>query len=206
MFKKIILVGLCGLSNMIYADPMKSLDEFLQNKQITGDFTQTVYGNKKNRVSQGTMQILRPNKFRWEYVKDGQLIVSDSKNIYIYDKPLKQVTIKKLNNSLGKSPALLLAGGTDVKKNYTITSDRTESEGLEWVNLAPKNISDNNGFKSVSIGFAKKTQLLSQMKFIDSFDNKSTINFTNIKVGGKVPESTFIFTPPKGIDVIKSDN
>jgi outer membrane lipoprotein carrier protein len=205
MLKKIILIGTCVLVGTANADAIKSLDSFLQNKQISGDFTQTVYGNKKNRVSVGTMQILRPNKFRWEYVEDGQLIISDSKNIYVYDKPLKQVTVKKLGSSLGKSPALLLAGGVDVRKNYTVASG-TQSADLEWVNLIPKSASDNNGFKSVAMGFAKNTKLLSQMQFTDSFDNKSQITFTNVKVGIKIPESNFTFTPPAGVDVVKSDN
>jgi chaperone LolA len=205
MFKKIVLIGMCVLSGMANADAVKALDSFLQNTSIAADFTQTVYGNKKNRVSQGTMQIERPNKFRWEYVQDGQLIVSDSKNMYIYDKPLQQVTQKKLNNSLGKSPALLLAGGNDIKKYYTIVA-QPESAGIEWVSLTPKNVNDNNGFKSVMMGFNKATQLLSQMKFTDSFDNKSAISFTNVKTGVKVPASTFTFTPPKGVDVIQSDN
>ncbi|MCC2644809.1 MAG: lolA [Burkholderiales bacterium] len=206
MFKKIIFLSMSISGSIVYADAIKSLDMFLQNKQITGDFTQTVYGNKKNRVSLGSMQILRPNKFRWEY-KDGQLIISNSKDIYIYDKELKQVTIKKLNSSLGKSPALLLAGGTNIKKSYTISSG-AKSDGLEWVNLNPKTISDNNGFKSVSMGFAKNTGLLSQMKFIDSFDNKSAISFTNVKVGkeAKTSADDFKFKPPIGVDIINSDN
>ncbi|MCC2625061.1 MAG: lolA [Burkholderiales bacterium] len=203
--KKIILIGAWMLAANLYADAIKSLDSFLQNKQISSDFTQTVYGNKKNRVSVGTMQISRPNKFRWEYVKDGQLIVSDSKNIYIYDKPLKQVTVKKLGSSIGKSPALLLAGGVDVRKNYKISAGNVSND-LEWVNLTPKSTSDNNGFKSVAMGFAKNSKLLSQMQFTDSFDNKSQITFTNVKVGVKLPDSNFTFTPPAGVDVVKSDN
>lgn len=205
MIKKIMVISICILSGFANADGIKALDNFLQNTSIAADFTQTVYGNKKDRISQGTMQIERPNKFRWEYVKDGQLIVSDSKNMYIYDKPLQQVTAKKLNNSLGKSPALLLAGGNDIKKYYTITAS-PDSQGLEWVSLTPKNVNDNNGFKSVTMGFNKTTQTLSQMKFTDSFDNKSAISFTNVKTGVKVPASTFTFTPPKGVDVIQSDN
>jgi outer membrane lipoprotein carrier protein len=125
--------------------------------------------------------------------------------MYIYDKPLQQVTEKKLNNSLGLSPALLLAGGTDVKKYYTIKVS-PESGNLEWVNLQPKNINDNNGFKTIDIGFNKTSHLLSQMKFIDSFDNKSEISFTNLRTDIKAPASTFTFVPPKGVDIIKSDN
>lgn len=206
MFKKIIIISMYVLSSLSHADAMKALDNFLQNTSIAADFTQTVYGSKKDRISQGTMQIERPNKFRWEYVQDGQLIISDNRNIYIYDKPLQQVTQKKLNDSLGKSPALLLAGGTDIKKYYTIALLPDNNDGLEWVSLKPRNINDNNGFKTIAIGFNKTTQLLSQMKFTDSFDNKSSINFTNVKTGIKVPASTFVFIPPKGADVIKSDN
>ena len=92
-----------------FADGVAALNGFLQNQMTSANFTQTVFGNKKNRVSTGLLEISRPNKFRWEYVEDGQLIVSDGKTIYIYDKPLAQVTEKKLDSSIGKSPALLLA-------------------------------------------------------------------------------------------------
>lgn len=203
--KKILITTCSLLSIWAYADSLKALDAFMQNTSMAANFTQTVYGNKKNKVSQGLMQIERPNRFRWEYIQDGQLIVSNGKDIYIYDKPLQQVTQKNLNSSLGKSPALLLAGGNDIKKYYTINA-QPESGGLEWVSLVPKSVKDNNGFKSVTMGFNKNTQLLSQMNFTDNFDNKSNISFSNVKVGAKVPASTFIFTPPTGVDVIKADN
>ncbi len=204
MFKKIVLISLCLIAKLTYADGVQALDKFLQNKTISADFTQTVYGNKKNKVSQGNMQIERPNKFRWHYVQDGQLIISDSKNIYIYDQPLQQVTQRKLTSSLGKSPALLLAGGTDIKKYYDIVPE-ADSSNLQWVKLTPKNANENNGFKTVEMAFAKDTQMLSQMKFTDSFDNKSMISFANVKVGLKFPAATFSFTPPAGVDVIKSE-
>jgi outer membrane lipoprotein-sorting protein len=66
MLKIIISMVLCVVSSIVHADVLKNLDSFLQNASITANFTQTVYGNKKNRISQGTMQIDRPNKFRWE--------------------------------------------------------------------------------------------------------------------------------------------
>ena len=196
----LILIGV----TLVYADGLKALDSFLQNKNgtLSANFSQTVFGNKKNRTTNGVMEISRPNKFRWEYVDDGQLIVSDSKIIYIYDKPLQQVTEKKLTAALGKSPALLLAGGSNIKDNYVATN-LMESGGLEWVNLTPKSSIDNNGFKSVQIGFEHNN--LAQMKFIDSFNNKSTITFTNVKTGISIPLSDFTFTPKAGVDVIKSD-
>lgn len=187
-----------------HASGVQALDNFLQNQNSTlsASFSQTVFGNKKNRITSGVMEIARPNKFRWEYVTDGQLIVSDGKMIYIYDKPLKQVTEKKLSKSLGKSPALLLAGGGSIKQDY-IVSDLPSSNGIEWVKLVPKNSGDNNGFKQVQIGFDHNN--LAQMKFIDNFDNKSSITFTNVQTGVNIPMSDFTFTPPNGVDVILSD-
>ena len=203
-----LLVGLLiSASGFCFADGVKALDSFLQNKNstISANFTQTVFGVKKNKVSVGVMEISRPNKFRWEYTEDGQLIVSDSKTISIYDKPLQQVTQRKLGSSLGKSPAALLAGGSDIKMAYNV-QNLPESGGVEWVSLTPKNAADNNGFKAVQMGFNAKDQTLAQMKFTDSFDNKSSISFTNVKTGVTIPESDFKFTPGPGVDVIKADN
>jgi NAD+ synthase (glutamine-hydrolysing)/outer membrane lipoprotein carrier protein len=190
-----------------YADGIAALNAFLQNKNSTlsANFSQTVFGSKKNKTSNGVMEISRPNKFRWQYNEEGQIIISDGEKIYIYDKPLQQVTEKKLDNSLGKSPALLLAGGSEIKKYYTVTA-QPDSEGLEWISLMPKTVEDNNGFKVVQIGFTKTTQKLAQMKFIDSFNNKSIISFSQVKTGIRVPDSTFKFIPAKGVDIIQADS
>ncbi len=201
--RKLWILLLIGFS---YADGMKALDIFLQNKNstISANFTQTVYGRKKNKVSTGSMEISRPNKFKWQYNEEDQLIVSDGKVIYIYDKPLAQVTLKKLDASLGKTPALLLAGGSDIKKYYNISESKS-NDGLEWVILVPKNSDENNGFKSVLMGFNKTNQNLTQMQFVDSFDNKSLISFTNVQLGVKFPDNEFKFVAPKGTDIVNSD-
>ncbi|MCX8514522.1 MAG: outer rane lipoprotein carrier protein LolA [Pseudomonadota bacterium] len=204
MLKKYSILILVLSCNFAVADGIKSLDYFLQNKDTTvnANFTQTVVGLKKNRISSGVMEIKRPNKFRWEYTAEGQIIISDGKTIYIYDKPLAQVTERKLSKALGKSPALLLAGGTDIKKNYNVTN-LPNNGGLEWVNLAPKIAADNNGFKSVQIGFKNNT--LAQMNFVDSFDTKTVITFTNVKMGQSLNETDFTFTPKAGIDIVNAD-
>ena len=54
-----------------------------QAKTMKADFSQTVISGKKSRTTTGTMEIARPNKFRWEYTQDQQLIVSDAQK-YIF--------------------------------------------------------------------------------------------------------------------------
>ncbi len=206
MMYKVFCCLLIGTFGVAFGDGIKALNSFLQtkNNSISADFTQTVVGNKKVKVTTGTMEIERPNKFRWYYVKEEQTILGDGINIYIYDKPLQQVTQNKLGGFLGKSPALILAGGSDIKKYYTVTAN-PESDNLEWITLTPKNSDENNGFKSVQIGFDKISHLLARMKFVYTFDNKSTIDFNNVRVGIKYPKNEFNFIVPKNVDVIKAD-
>jgi outer membrane lipoprotein carrier protein len=205
MKKNYLILTLLLSFNLAVADGVKALDYFLQNKSTTinANFTQTVFGMKKNRISSGVIEIKRPNKFRWEYTAGGQILISDGKTIYIYDKPLAQVTERKLSKALGKSPALLLAGGNDIKQDYIVTN-LPDSNGLEWVNLTPKIASDNNGFKSVQIGFKNNT--LAQMNFVDSFDTKTVITFSNVKMGQSLNEADFNFKPTAGIDIVNADN
>ena len=85
---KKILICLALISGVVYAAPSDDLENYLSQAQtIKADFTQTVISGKTKRVTQGTMEISRPNKFRWNYIKDQQLIISNAKNIYIYDQP-----------------------------------------------------------------------------------------------------------------------
>lgn len=204
----IFIFGVMFFNKIAYADGISSLNNFLQNKTgtLSADFTQTIYGNKRNQVSHGNMKIARPNKFLWQYLENQQLIVSDGKLINIYDKPLQQVTQKQLKDSLGKSPALLLAGGSNIT-SYYLTRNLPDESNLEWVLLTPKNINDNNGFQSVSMGFTKMApHILSKMIFVDSFGNKSMIVFTNLKTGIDIPSNTFKFIPPKDVDVVSALN
>lgn len=185
-----------------YAD-QAALDNFLANaKTMKADFTQTIVTGKKTRTSHGTMEIMRPNKFRWEYTEDKQLIVSDSSKIYIYDQPLQQVTVKPLGSSIDKSPAAVLAGANNIKTIYKIGDMPSAKDGLSWTRIEPKQANDNNGFQVVMMGFDKNGKL-SSMQFIDNFGNKSTLVFSNLQTGIAIPASDFKFKAPAGVDVVE---
>ncbi|RTL03146.1 MAG: outer membrane lipoprotein carrier protein LolA [Proteobacteria bacterium] len=202
MRKLILMIVSCGVLSLAHADD-NALNNFLANaKTIKADFTQTVVTGKKSRVTTGTMEIQRPNKFRWEYIKDQQLIVSDSKNIYIYDKPLQQVTVKSLGQSIDKSPAALLAGANNIKSLYNISDYKSGGDNLQWVKVEPKSSADNNGFQTVLMGFGSDGKIAA-MQFVDTFGNKTSLKFSNVQTAVTIPASDFQFTPPKGVDVLQ---
>ena len=75
-------------------------------------------------VLAGTMQFSRPGKFRWEYDKPyEQLIVGDGGKLWIYDRDLNQVIVRKLDLALGYSHPILM----DIPEGIKITvTDQTK--------------------------------------------------------------------------------
>jgi outer membrane lipoprotein carrier protein len=188
---------------MIYADGITQFHQFLKRNNIRANFTQTVIGIKKNLVSNGILEISRPNKFKWNYISEGQVIISDGRTIYIYDQPLQQVTEKKFTATIGKSPAVLLAGDSNINTLYNITN-LPNNNGISWVKLTPKKSNDNNGFKDIKIGL--QNSLITSIIFIDNFDHKTKIELTNIKTGIIFPRNNFRFTIESNIEIVKDNN
>ena len=153
---------------------------------------------KKLQESTGTMQFARPGKFRWEYEKPyQQTIVGDGTRVWIYDKDLNQVTVRKVDVALGSSPAALLAGSNDIDKSYALAATGVQ-DGLDWIEAVPR--TRDNTFEKVRLGFSKSG--LEAMELRDQFGHVTVIKFSAIERNAKIAPETFKFTPPKGADVI----
>jgi outer membrane lipoprotein carrier protein len=153
---------------------------------------------KKLQESTGTMQFAKPGKFRWEYDKPyQQTIVGDGTRVWVYDKDLNQVTVRKIDVALGSSPAALLAGTNDIDKNYALTATGVQ-DGLDWIEAVPR--ARDNTFEKVRLGFSKSG--LEAMELRDQFGHVTVVKFSAIERNAKIAPETFKFTPPKGADVI----
>jgi outer membrane lipoprotein carrier protein len=146
----------------------------------------------------GVMAFARPGRFRWEYNKPyEQVIVGDGTRLWIYDKDLNQVTVRKLQGALGVSPAELLAGSNDIEKGYTLSTAGSE-QGLEWLEAVPKN--RDTVFERIRLGFGKAG--LEAMELRDQFGQMTVIKFSAVERNTELPAGWFTFTPPAGADVI----
>lgn len=201
MIRKIVLSGLLIVSQSALADGVASLSDFFSNtNSMRAQFSQIVTDKQGRKIQevQGSMQLQRPNKFRWDYAKPyEQQIISDGKQVFLYDTDLEQVTIRELSKTLGSSPAALLAGGDAVEKSFTI-KNAVRKDGLSWVLALPKD--KESGFERVLLGF--KAEKLHKMELYDSFNHITLITFDAIERNPQLQESTFLFTPPKGVDVV----
>jgi outer membrane lipoprotein carrier protein len=183
--------------------PIAQLKTFLATtKTLTANFKQVLYDEvgKPKQTTYGVFNLSRPGKFRWDYQKPFiQEIVSNSGKVWFYDADLEQVTIKKLDKSMGSTPALLLTGDVAIEKEFTMEKQGSE-EGMQWIKLLPKNAESN--FKYVLLGLNEKG-ILEGMELSDNFGQLTRIYFSQVKINPPIKAEQFSFTIPKGVDVLE---
>ncbi len=199
----VLTAVMLGTAGSAWSSGLERLKHFVQDTQSgQAQFTQTNHGAKAASAAQnssGLFQFSRPGRFRWEYQKPyPQTIVGDGRTLWIWDPDLKQVTRKKLNESLGSTPAAILAGDNALEKGFHL-EEGGASEGLEWVMATPRTA--DSGFERIRLGF--DAVALVRMELQDSFGHTITIHFSQFDKAPHFAPDTFRFTPPAGADVIQ---
>jgi chaperone LolA len=202
MRKLIALLGALAWSHAHAAGSIEKLQAFVaQTQSARASFTQQVVdkNGKTQQSASGKLVFARPGKFRWEYQKPyEQLIVGDGNKLWVYDKELAQVTVKKLEGALGSSPAALLAGSNDIEEYYNLNA-KGVSRGLDWLEAYPKEA--DSMFQKVRMGLKGNT--LDTMELYDQLGQITLIRFSRFERNPKLPADSFTFTPPQGVDVIE---
>lgn len=180
---------------------LERFSEFI-NQTLTarGEFEQKIFDRSRKLLqeSRGVLAFSRPGKFRWTYVKPyAQLIVGDGSKVWIYDEDLKQVTVRKLDQALGSTPAALLAGNNEAMRAFNL-SDQGTKGGLEWLEALPRDKEGN--FERIRMGFGSSG--LELMELLDGFGQTTVLRFVSLQRNPKLDPGLFRFVPPKGADVI----
>jgi outer membrane lipoprotein carrier protein len=227
---RINLFVLClALPLAAHADATVKLKNFIAyTHSAQADFTQEVLDKNGKRLqsASGTMQFVRPGKFRWYYQKPyEQIIVGDGEKFWMYDVDLNQVTTKKLDAALGNSPAALLSGSNEIEQSFVLkngdcaaagnAAERPQSasqvsdtsaapcaqdkEKLEWLEAKPK--APDANFSSIRMAFNAQSELV-VMELRDVFGHNTVLRFSNILRNPPLPPQLFKFEPPKGADVL----
>jgi outer membrane lipoprotein carrier protein len=146
----------------------------------------------------GTLQIMRPGRFRWSYDSPyRQTIVTDGKTLWVYDPDLGQVTQSALDTSVGNTPAMLLSTDRPLDELFRI-AESPPRDGLAWVTLEPK--AQEANFSRVQLGFDGR--IMTAMDILDSFGQTVELRFSRIRRNPDLDPGLFRFTPPEGVDVI----
>jgi outer membrane lipoprotein carrier protein len=197
-FALLLALLVCGTAQAAAIERFKTFVR--ETKSARAEFEQKVYdrGGKLTQESKGNFVFQRPGLFRWVYAKPvDQVIVGDGERVWIHDRDLNQVTVRKLSAALGSTPAALLAGSADIEKAFEI-SDAGSRDGLEWLEAKPRE--REAGFERVRMGF--DADGLRAMELLDHFGQTTQLRFSKLVRNPKVDRSEFRFEPPKDADVL----
>jgi len=201
MIKFVVLIWLM-LPWAANAGGIAKLKEFIAaTHSAQADFTQVVLdqNGKRMQSASGIMQFQRPGKFRWTYQKPyEQIIVGDGAKFWLYDVDLNQVTVKKLDQALGSSPAALLSGSNEIEKGFNLQESGSQ-DGLDW--LQANSRTQDGSFEKILMAFNAQAELVI-MELNDMFGHKTVLRFSNMQRNPKISAQQFQFTPPKGADVL----
>jgi outer membrane lipoprotein carrier protein len=198
---RVLVLLLAAFASAAHADAIERFKNFLSTTQSArADFEQQVYGRegKVTQASKGSFVFQRPGRFRWTYAKPvDQVIVGDGERVWIHDRDLNQVTVRKISKALGSTPAALLAGGSDIEKAFEL-SDAGTRDGLEWLEAKPRE--PDAGFERILMGFGLNG--LAAMELTDNFGQTTRLRFSNLQRNPKIDPAEFRFEPPKGADIL----
>jgi outer membrane lipoprotein carrier protein len=193
-----------------HADGLQDLERFLSEvNSVQADFTQVVTSPRRvgeetsrSKTSSGRFELLRPNRFRFEYRKPfEQSIVADGQTVWLYDVDMNQVTARSQAEALGSTPVALIAGG----KGSKALSEAFELKalpaqgGMNWLEATPR--TGDGQLKQVKVGF--KDGQIAALEITDSLGQLSQLTFSQWQSNMSLPADRFRFTPPAGADVIR---
>lgn len=192
------------------ADGLSDLESFLrQARQGRASFTQVVSAPRRDgeaaprsKTSSGSFEFLRPSRFRFHYLKPfEQLIVADGQTLWLYDADLNQATARRQQEVLGNTPAALIATASDLKGLSALftLANAPDAEGQQWVQATPK--SRDGQLQSVRLGFRQGQ--LATLEMLDSFGQRSVMQFGPLDTQSGFKPGHFAFQPPAGADVLR---
>ena len=196
------ILAFSSLSAHADAQDVTRLSQLLEkSKTITANFSQLTLDGSGTQLQEtkGEMSVQRPGLFYWHTeAPQEQTMISDGQKVTLWDPDLEQATIKKLDQRLTQTPALLLSGDVSkISESFDISSKQA-GEVMEFI-LKPK--TKDTLFDSLNLSF--RNGMINNMRLVDSVGQRTDILFSGVKANEPIPASKFKFDIPKGADVIQ---
>lgn len=184
----IFFLSLIFIKNIFAFDVYEVFQERLKKiNNFHAYFNQKITDNNNNIVkeSKGEIWIKNPNKFYLVIFPNIMIIVSDGKNLWIYNEIINQVNLSWLKDNMDINPLNFM-----INKNY-LNNYKLIKKNDDFI-LSIKN--DNINYKKIVINLSNKG-ILSYIKIKDN--NYNSIYFFKKQSNSEIINKKFIFSIPK---------
>jgi outer membrane lipoprotein carrier protein len=174
-------------------------------REFTADFVQTYEGGvlKRKATERGTVQVKKPSRMRWDYTDpEKKLFISDGKTMYLYWPADKQVMKSPVPpDDQATTAVLFLAGKGNLTRDFTVSFADGAAADRYALRLQPK--LPERDYDWLVITVDRESLQIRSLAAADAQGGRSTYDFRNFKENPGLPDKNFIFTIPRGTDVIQ---
>ena len=190
----------------------EALAQALQRKydavrDFSADFVHRYRGGvlRQAVTEQGQLVVKKPGMMRWTYEgADRKVFVSDGRKMYSYLPADKQVYVTTVPpDDEASTPALFLAGKGSLLRDFAITSAPVPAgapAGSVALKLVPHK--GDRDYDWLVIVVDDRSLEWRMLVTGDRQGGESTFTFQNLRENRGVPDRTFTFQIPRGVDVI----
>ncbi len=156
-------------------------------------------------VESGTLAVVRPGRMRWDYdapERKVALLEGDRTTVYL---PSERQLIRGRLGAQGGSIGSLLTGSVRLDEQFSAVLVATPSRGgagAYRLQLSPRRA--DAGFDSVTLRLQPPGFEISAAEVIDPAGSRLEYQFRGIRRNRGVPEATFRFEPPPGVEILNT--
>jgi outer membrane lipoprotein carrier protein len=181
-------------------------------RDFTADFTQVYVGGvlRRRATESGTVAIKKPGKMRWDYQRpEKKVFISDGERMYLYVPADKQVTISPVpDEDRATSAVLFLMGKGNLTRDFNVSyaagSPAAPDGPPDTYTLRLDPRIRQAEYDWLEIAVDRETLQIKELTAGDAQGGRSTFRFSNFKENARLADKMFVFTVPRGTDVITS--
>jgi outer membrane lipoprotein carrier protein len=175
-------------------------------RSMQAHFTEKYAGNGLERSESGTLSLKKPGKMRWEYqVPRPKLFVSDGKTAWFYvpgENQARKARVKDLDDL--HTPLRYLLGHTKLEKEFTGLSLAPDVKPLEPADVVLRGVPSAMADRVSEVLLEITPEHRIARIVIQELDGSTTeFVFSDEKDNPAVPDASFEFKPPAGVEVLQ---
>ena len=167
---------------------------------LVARFTQTYRSGALGRtlVERGVVKVKRPGRMLWEYqTPEKKTFISDGQKFYFYVPADKQVIVRE-HDPARSLPALLLSGKGGLLSEFDASLE-TGPPGRSRLKLVPRTADPEIAWVFLEVD---AVHLIRRIEVQDAQGTLSAFEFDDIRENVGLPDRTFRFDIPRGVEVI----
>lgn len=174
-------------------------------RDIRGKFSQRVeLAMGQVEEAQGSFYLKRPGMMRWEYERpERRLLVTDGATLWAYTPVDRQVIVQDLKAALASVPFDFLVGAGKLTDHFIVQRVTVHGDCYRMV-LTPRRPDPH--VRELEMEVEAPTLYVRSLALEDPYDNRTFMQFSDLRVNSDLPADLFSFVTPPGVKTLRAED